>query len=72
MSEEIKILFGVGSKIPTSNTLKRGYIEVMAIVDNYVMFRRNSCMPMVKTLKDFGIFVDNNCIQKKSNTGRKE
>lgn len=58
------IIFSVGDKIPTSNTRKPSYIKVMAVEDGYVMFRRAGCIPGVMSLKEFGVFVDNNCITK--------
>lgn len=58
------IIFRVGSKIPANNSERGDYIEVMAIAQNYVMARRKGCMPFVKSLPDFGKFIDQNCIKK--------
>lgn len=66
MKKEIKeksIVFGIGSKIPTSNSEKGDYIEVMAIAQDYIMARRKGCMPFVKSLTEFGKFIDQNCIK---------
>lgn len=35
------------------------YIKIMAIVDNYVMARRNGCIPFVKSCKEFDLFIKN-------------